>query len=231
MVAPCRLTEPAPGGSRHSEEEHHGMTMLVDPRTALLDVDYTGTHAEPGSRAWIITCRSLLVSCLSDIRNNRTTGATVFAEIEQYGGWQHLEGLDGRPFRSFEEFCRSPNGLRLERTEIERRLTAQQLAQDNGVKALAAPARAGPGRGKKTGDDSTRSSRGSTSAAYLVARLKRDAPDFARRLAAGEFKSARAAALAAGIISPPSALADLLRLWRRCTPKERAAFIAEIDAS
>jgi hypothetical protein len=31
------------------------------------------------------------------------------------------------------------------------------------------------------------------SAAYLVARLKRDAPEIAERLAAGEFRSARAA--------------------------------------
>jgi hypothetical protein len=163
--------------------------MVLDPRTALLEVDYTGTHAEPGSRAWIITSRSLLVSCLSDIRNNRTTGETVFAEIKQYGGWQHLQDLNGKPFRSFEEFCRSPNGLSLERTEIERRLTAQQLAQDKGVKAALTRAEAGAkgGRGRKA-DNNINSFKG-TSAAYLVARLKRDAPDFARRLAAGEFKS------------------------------------------
>jgi hypothetical protein len=46
--------------------------------------------------------------------------------------------------------------------------------------------KAGPGRGKKTTDNISRLSHG-TSAAYLVAKLKRDAPEFAeRRDKAGE---------------------------------------------
>jgi hypothetical protein len=43
---------------------------------------------------------------------------------------------------------------------------------------------------------------GNNSAAYIVARLKRDAPEFAEALARGQCRSARAAALAAGIIKP-----------------------------
>ena len=42
----------------------------------------------------------------------------------------------------------------------------------------------------------------STSAAYLQARLRRDAPEVADALERGEFKSARAAAIKAGIIKP-----------------------------
>ena len=42
----------------------------------------------------------------------------------------------------------------------------------------------------------------STSAAYLQARLRRDAPEVADALERGEFKSARAAAIEAGIIKP-----------------------------
>ena len=41
------------------------------------------------------------------------------------------------------------------------------------------------------------------SAAYLIARLKRDHPDIAERLARGEFPSARAVAIKARIIKPP----------------------------
>ena len=41
-----------------------------------------------------------------------------------------------------------------------------------------------------------------TSQTYLIRRLKRDRPDIAERLARGEFKSARAAAIEAGIIKP-----------------------------
>ena len=44
--------------------------------------------------------------------------------------------------------------------------------------------------------------RGSNSAAYLQARLRRDAPEVADALERGEFKSARAAAIKAGIIKP-----------------------------
>jgi hypothetical protein len=44
--------------------------------------------------------------------------------------------------------------------------------------------------------------RGSNSAAYLQARLRRDAPEVADALERGEIKSARAAAIEAGIITP-----------------------------
>ena len=44
--------------------------------------------------------------------------------------------------------------------------------------------------------------RGSNSATYLLRRLRRDAPDVADALERGEFKSARAAAIEAGIIIP-----------------------------
>ena len=44
--------------------------------------------------------------------------------------------------------------------------------------------------------------RGTTGAAYLQARLRRDAPELADALDRGEIKSARAAAIEAGIITP-----------------------------
>jgi hypothetical protein len=52
------------------------------------------------------------------------------------------------------------------------------------------------GRGKKATGNTHSFNHGS--AAAIVARLKRDRPDLAAQLAAGEFKSARAAARAAG---------------------------------
>jgi len=57
-----------------------------------------------------------------------------------------------------------------------------------------------------------------TSAARIVARLKRDAPDIAARLAAGEFRSARAAGIEAGIVKPESLLTTIRRAWKRMTP-------------
>ncbi len=55
------------------------------------------------------------------------------------------------------------------------------MAQSDAVPALApqeiGAGKAGPGRGHKTGDNGTRFPRGTNSAAYLIARLKRDAPE------------------------------------------------------
>jgi hypothetical protein len=72
------------------------------------------------------------------------------------------------------------NGQNLERQEIDRRLTAQELAQPDGVAPLAQHGEIG--RGRSRGDVVTSIERGN-SAAYLVARLKRDAPEIAERLA------------------------------------------------
>jgi hypothetical protein len=105
---------------------------------------------------------------------------------QAHGGWEHLRDLRGQPFRSFEEFCASPNGFGMPRQKIVERLKAQELAGTDGVKALAKQ-----GRPVK-GSDTTFSDIGRGSA-YLIARLKRDAPEYAERLAAGEYRSARAA--------------------------------------
>lgn len=63
----------------------------------------------------------------------------------------------------------------------------------------AAPTHGGKRERGEQGAISTLKARGSTHAATLAARLKRDAPDVADRLAAGEFPSVRAACIAAGI--------------------------------
>lgn len=85
----------------------------------------------------------------------------------------------------------------------------------------------GDRRSEDQGDNITLKSRG-TSAAYLIAKLKREAPEMAERFIAGEFRSARAAALTAGIIKPTPVIIELRRAWKRATPEDRAIFRAEI---
>jgi hypothetical protein len=41
--------------------------------------------------------------------------------------------MDGRNFQNFEQFSRDPNGLGMARETIEKKLTAQQMAQTDGV--------------------------------------------------------------------------------------------------
>jgi hypothetical protein len=77
--------------------------------------------------------------------------------------------------------------------------TAQELAADQDVKPLAE----GPGNptGKNRNGDNVTIPKGN-SASYLVRRLKRDAPQIAEALAKGEYPSARAAGIAAGLFWP-----------------------------
>lgn len=71
---------------------------------------------------------------------------------------------------------------------------------------------------------------GGTSQSYLLRRLARDAPDILERVKAGEFRSARAAAIEAGIIKPVPTIrlvADLnvvaAKLCQHLTPEQRHA--------
>jgi S-adenosylmethionine synthetase len=59
------------------------------------------------------------------------------------------------------------------------------------------------GGGGLSGKDLSKPDRGGRLIAdYLAARIKRDRPDIAARVEAGEFRSMRAAALEAGIVKP-----------------------------
>ena len=72
--------------------------------------------------------------------------------------------------------------------------------------------------------DNINNTNGGTSVAYLAGILKRDHPKIAAALERGEFKSVRAAAIAAGIIKVVSSLDQLRRAWKRASAEEREAF-------
>lgn len=103
-----------------------------------------------------------------------------------------------------------------------------KVAREEGVKLHGErEALAEYGTNQHTGDSNTTSSEG-RGAAYLAARLKRDHADIAAQLAAGKFKSVRAAAIAAGIVKPPTPLDLLRRDWSKASDVERAEFLAEV---
>ena len=68
-----------------------------------------------------------------------------------------------------------------------------------------------------------------TSADYLAARIKRDHPAIAAGIAAGEYPSIRAAAIAAGIVKVPSALETLQRAWKKASSEEQRQFLEWIS--
>lgn len=73
------------------------------------------------------------------------------------------------------------------------------------------------------------STRGSNSADYLSSRLKRDAPEIAKQLERGEFKSVRSAAKAAGIVKDKSQLEIAKSAWKRMNESEREQFLSWIN--
>jgi len=121
-------------------------------------------------------CCPSLHQLAADVLVSEATVSRAMTRLEQRGCFTRERQGNGRYlYRIAERF--------LARRRIERRLTAQELAASEEVEPLGPAVHAGPGRGHKTGDDVTRLGRGN-SAEYLVAKLKRDAPEFAERLAA-----------------------------------------------
>ena len=103
-----------------------------------------------------------------------------------------------------------------------REASAQMLAADPAVLPLATRAEAGAkgGRGKAGSVTTSFVGRGAT---YLVRRLKRDHPAIAEALGRGEFKSARAAGKAAGIVKEPTPFDQDMKLLPKLSEKEREA--------
>ena len=62
----------------------------------------------------------------------------------------------------------------------------------------------------------------------LAARIKKKRPDIAAAVERGEYPSMRAAAIAAGIITPPTPLDLLRRAWMKASSQQRIAFLSEI---
>lgn len=104
------------------------------------------------------------------------------------------------------------------------------LATKEEVKLSRAEGGKKGGRGHKNlGDNIPKVSGRGTSAVYLAAKLKRYHPEVAEQLAAGEFRSVRAAAKAAGIVHDKTPLEHLSHWWDKASDDDRTAFRAMID--
>lgn len=116
-------------------------------------------------------------------------------------------------------------------TEKQALNASQRLAADPEVRPAAAQ-----GRPRKDDDGKVAdrhfvpaNKASSESAERIVRRLKRDHPDIAERLANGEFRSARAAGIAAGFVKVPTHLEKAQRAYARLSDAEQQAFRAWQD--
>ena len=108
--------------------------------------------------------------------------------------------------------------------------TAAQVLEKAPELMTASDAGKKGGRGNKAIDNiNSFKPKGGTGADYLAARIKRDHPQIAAGIAAGEYPSIRAAAIAAGIVKVPTALETLQRAWKKASSEEQRQFLEWIS--
>jgi hypothetical protein len=161
------------------------------------------------------------------------------ADVE---GWRRLKNKQGRPFASLTEFLTEKpiEGIGMNVDKVSDVIAALKKPAEvvRVTQAAGAKVHPGPGRGKKRNASDalafpngkpvadTSIPLGSTSAARLAARIKRDAsPEFVARVERGEFPSMRAAAIAAGVLKVPTTLELAQRAFAKLSPTEQAQFL------
>jgi hypothetical protein len=176
------------------------------------------TMRDPRSREYAV---QTMFSLKGFLDSNTFNAKYVERELEEIKTYKHREVLG---FERLDDYLKAELGMN--QRQLKSRL-AKDLAADPNVK----PARDEKGGRPKKGENLANSEVlpfGSTSAARIVARLKRDHQEIAEALARGEYPSARAAGIAAGIVKEQSALDKIRKLWARLAHDERAELLNEL---
>lgn len=86
--------------------------------------EWPNQRPEPprGTVAWIVLKRAELRSALQDVRLHHDIANGLYQKIRKSDAWRLLEDMKGRPFRSFEAFCRDANGIGMPCEVIEKTL-------------------------------------------------------------------------------------------------------------
>ncbi len=176
------------------------------------------TLRDPRSREYAIQTMYSLKRFLDDKTFSAKHAEGELEEIKTYKHWEVLG------FETLDAYLKAELGFN------QRQLRAR-LAQDLAADPSVPPLREKQGRPEKSEEKDSNGiiTRGGNNAPYLVRRLKRDYPKIAKALARGEFPSARAAAIAAGICKKLSALDQIRKLLPKLTP-EKLAIAGELIA-
>jgi hypothetical protein len=160
-----------------------------------------------------------------EFRNNCRFLKQMIAETDELRLWE--KNVAGFTFKDRDDFLRNEVLINYELTERDMTEIVAALKHDD-IATVQARLRDKAGRPKKderNGSPTTIIGRGK---AYQEERLKRDFPEIWTAFENGEFKSIKAATIAAGIVKPPTPLDTLRKAWRKASPSERAAFLTEI---
>jgi hypothetical protein len=185
--------------------------------------------AEKGTTAWADWQRSALKIAVKGVQFEARDIVATLKHMCESGtpAWGLMTREHGQGFSTFEEFVTSPEGLcypdyakfRTLALSDPHRLAEEEYDQLTQGKLQA---HGGDRRGNGVQANNVSLKAHGNAAAYLRARLERDHPDIAAALARGEYPSARAAAIAAGIIKVSSALEQVKKLLPKLTAAERA---------
>ena len=167
---------------------------------------------DPRSREYALQTMWSLKGFLDDKTFSAKHAESELEEIKIYKHWEVLG------FETLDAYLKAELGFN--QRQLRARL-AKDLAADPNVPPLAEPGEIGRGSNRSSNRGSnTTSIPAGRSANYIVRRLKRDHKEIAAALARGEFRSARAAAIAAGFRKEPSALEQFRKLLPKFTVGE-----------
>ena len=192
-------------------------------------VDVGDPGAPIGSPAWCRAAHLQLCSTKRQADSKVRHLKYALLEFKKEERWKQLSRFKGRHFRSWKQYVEAPepDGLGIPLESVQAIL---EIAQDDALigQVLGEWGEYGKGRPKPNRGVNHTSKRGTGNREYTIALLQRDAPEFLAAFNRGDFKSIHAAAIAAGIIEPPTQLELLQKAWAKATEAERAAFRATI---
>ena len=196
-------------------------------RPSVSVLDEVGDRTAPkGSRPWAIWLLGVTKLTRDELERDSSSLKELLERLHKHEAWKAL----GVP--SFDMLCTTQ--LRLSSDEVAAIQTSGKhqtlgivLAKAQHARAQAVEVRQGQPKKESNVDDVNITSgvkRGGNGSEYLLRRLAKTAPDFLDRYEAGEFKSVRAASIAAGHIKVATVLQRLLKLWEKATEADRRKF-------
>lgn len=190
----------------------------VSVRVSVLD-EPGDREAPAGSKPWALWIVGQAALRRNELERDSSALRRLIGKMHKHEAWKAL----GVP--SFDMLCTTQ--LRLSSDEVaaiqksgKHQTLGIVLAKAQHARAQAVEVR----QGAHVDNINMSAKRGGTGSEYLLRRLAKTAPDILDRYEAGEFKSVRAASIAAGHIKVATVLERLLKLWEKATEAERRKF-------
>lgn len=196
--------------------------------TRVTRLDEVGDRDAPvGSREWALYVIGRMRLAASDLDSDVVRLKSLVSDCEKHEAWKALG------YASLGLLCQKEVGLSDDQIDA---IKQARPGQSTGavLKKVGAPKLK-----ERNNPDSQKGSVGTFKrgnvAAYLVARLERDAAEDEeaaerlKRFESGGFRSVRQMAIDAGYVKEPTVLERLIRDWKKATNDERCAFLAYIN--